>query len=98
MVRRKRRIIRAVRALMPRGTKLSPYAFAHALGLISVIALLFYALMSWLGDYDPSIILQQYPITFSFNSWTILIGLVQTYVLSYIGGWIFVKIYNKSTR
>jgi hypothetical protein len=79
-------------------SKLRPYAFGHSVGLISVIALLFYTFMAWFTDYNASIIIQQYPIVFSLNNWTIIIGLIQTYVLSYIGGWIFVKIYNKTGK
>jgi len=76
--------------------KLGPYAFGHALGMVSVVALLFYTVMAWLSDYSGNIIIQQYPLTFSFYDWTIIIGLLQTYVLSYIAGWIFAKIYNET--
>ena len=76
--------------------KLSPYALGHALGMVSVVALLFYTVMVWFGDYAGAIIIQQYPLSFSFYNWTIIIGLVQTYVLSYIAGWIFSKIYNET--
>jgi hypothetical protein len=75
---------------------LRAYAFGHALGLMSVVALLFYTIMVWFSDFNASIIIQQFPIKFSFFDWTIILGLIQTYVLSYIAGWIFVKIYNKT--
>ena len=78
--------------------KLSPYAFGNALGIISVIGLLLYAIMSWFSDYTGTVILEQYPLPFSFNDWTIIIGFIETYVLSYIGGWIFVLVYNKTLR
>jgi len=93
-----RRVKRTVRASSNSGMRLSPYAFGHSFGILSVIALLFYAFMSWFAGYDSSFILRQYPLGFSFNDWTILIGIVQTYVMSYIGGWIFVKMYNKVLR
>ena len=79
-------------------TKLSPYAFGHALGMLSVVALLFYTVMVWFSDYSGAIIIQQYPLSFSFYNWTIVIGLIETYVLSYIAGWIFAKIYNETMR
>ena len=99
MVGRRRKIARAVRsAFAPRSARLSAYGFGHALGIVSILALLLYAIMYWFGNFDASIILNQYPLGFSFDDWTIIIGLIETYVLSYIGGWIFVKIYNKASR
>jgi hypothetical protein len=100
MVRRKiRPVRRAIRAVLtPRSARLNAYGFGHAFGIVSIIALLFYAVMSWFGGYNASIIINQYPLDFSFDDWTILIGLIQTYVLSYIGGWIFAKVYNKVNR
>ncbi|MCH7568922.1 MAG: hypothetical protein IIA87_05900 [Nanoarchaeota archaeon] len=99
MVRKRRRVLRRIvsRAQTPIA-KLSPYAFGNAIGIVSAIGLFFYAVMVWFGDFSGAIITSQYPIPFSFNSWTILIGLIETYVFSYIGGWIFVKIYNKTIR
>lgn len=76
---------------------LSPYGFGHALGIVSAIALLFYAVMIWFGSFDSSLITSKYPLSFSFSNWTLLIGLIQTYVLSYIGGWIFAKVYNRTS-
>ena len=75
--------------------KFGEYALAHSLGIVSAIALLLYAAMSWFGSYDSSIVINQYPVPFSFSDWTIIIGLIQGYVLAYIGGWIFAKLYNK---
>jgi len=104
MVKRKvrkaaRRAVRAFRSIgAPRISKLSSYGFGHALGVVSVVVMLLYAVMTWFGDFNSSIITQQYPLVFSFSDWTILLGLVQTYVLSYIGGWIFVKVYNKVAK
>ena len=77
---------------------ISPYSLGNALGILSVIALLFYAVMVWFGSYNANFIIQQYPISFKFNTVSLLIGLIQTYVLSYIGGWILAKIYNSSLR
>ena len=77
---------------------ISPYALGNALGILSVIALLFYAVMVWFGSYNANFIIQQYPIPFKFSTISLLLGLIQTYVLSYIGGWILAKIYNSSLR
>ena len=77
---------------------LRPYAIGNALGIVSLLCLLFYAVMSWFSNYDASVIIQQYPIGFSFENWSILIGLVQTYVFGYVFGWIFTRIYNRSLR
>jgi len=93
MVRR-----RGAKRTMSSMSRLSPYAFGHALGIVSVLALLLYAVMVWFSNYSGAVIIQQYPIAFSFNSWTLIIGLIETYVLSYIGGWIFVKVYNVTLR
>jgi hypothetical protein len=99
MVRRGRKIVKAVRsAFAPRSAKLSAYGFGHALGIVSVLALLLYAVMYWFGSYDASIVISQYPLGFSFSDWTIIIGLIETYVLGYIGGWIFAKVYNGASR
>jgi len=96
-VRNIRRVARAVRSGFG-APRLSPYGFGQAFGIVSAIALLFYAVMFWLGDFDPSIIISQYPVSFSFEDFTIVMGLVETYVLGYIGGWIFARIYNKFAR
>ena len=79
-------------------TKLGPYAAGHALGMVSVVAILFYTVMVWFSDYNASVIIQQYPLRFSFYDWTLIIGFLQTYVLSYVAGWIFAKIYNETIR
>ena len=97
-MRRVVRGVRAARASVLGGGTLRAYAFGHAFGIVSIIALLFYAVMVWFGSYDGSIIINQYPLGFSFNSWTLIIGLIETYVLSYIGGWIFAKVYNRALR
>jgi hypothetical protein len=94
--RTSRRSIRLASA--PKVGKLNAYGFGHAFGIVSIIALLFYAVMYWFGGYNSSMIINQYPLGFSFDDWTIIIGVVQTYVLGYIGGWIFVKVYNRSLR
>jgi len=94
--RYKIRTIRRVTGGSGHGNKFSPYAFGHAFGMVSVTAILFYAVMAWFSSYTGTVIIRQYPIAFSFFNWTIIIGLLQTYVLSYIGGWIFAKVYNES--
>ncbi|PIN89462.1 hypothetical protein COU60_03640 [Candidatus Pacearchaeota archaeon CG10_big_fil_rev_8_21_14_0_10_34_76] len=86
---------RAVSSVMPR-IKLSKYAFANSLGLVSGLIILIYAIMSWLSDFDTLAIASLFPLPFSFNSITLIIGVIQAYVLAYIFGWIFVKIYNKT--
>jgi predicted lysophospholipase L1 biosynthesis ABC-type transport system permease subunit len=79
-----------------RSRGLSPYAFGNAFGVVSVIALLFYSVMVWFASFDVTVIISKYPLGFSFDDWTILIGLAQTYAMSYVGGWIFARIYNKT--
>ena len=59
-----------------------------------LLATVFYGLFVWFGDYDATFIVAQYPIAFAYNDWTFLFGLVQSYVLAYIFGWIFAKFYN----
>lgn len=75
--------------------KLNPYAFANALGLIGIITTVVYAALVWFGGYDASVIIAQYPVSFAFDDWTFLFGIVQTYVISYVFGWIFARIYNR---
>ena len=94
-MRAMRRIVRSVGSALG-GCGLRPYAFGHAFGIVSVLALILYAVMVWFGSYDGTIIINQYPLGFSFDNWTIIIGLIETYVLSYIGGWIFAKVYNSA--
>jgi hypothetical protein len=77
---------------------LSPYAFGNSLGFVSVICLFFYAVMTWFGGFSSAIISQQYPIYFSFSDWTLIVGLIEAYVLGYIGGWVLAKIYNRSLQ
>ena len=74
--------------------QLRPYALGHALGMLSMLMVVFYGLFVWFGDYDPTFIVAQYPIAFAFGDWTFLFGLVQSYVLAYVLGWVFVKFYN----
>lgn len=75
--------------------KLNPYAFANALGLVSIIGMVVYGALVWFGGYDASVIVAQYPVSFAFDDWTFLFGIVQTYVISYVMGWIFARIYNR---
>ena len=78
--------------------KLKIYAFANALGIVSALALFFYAVMSWLdATYTGAVIIQQYPIPFSFNDFSLIVGIIETYVLSFIAGWIFAN-KDKSLR
>ncbi|MGV8142282.1 MAG: hypothetical protein ACP5NS_01450 [Candidatus Pacearchaeota archaeon] len=71
-----------------------PYALGHAAGMMSMIVLVFYGLFVWFSNYDPSFIIEQYPISFSFFDWTFLFGLLQSYVLFYVVTWVFAKFYN----
>ncbi|MEK6847373.1 MAG: hypothetical protein AABY16_04375 [Nanoarchaeota archaeon] len=73
---------------------LRPYAMGHALGMMFLLTMVFYGLFVWFGDYDATFIVAQYPIAFEFNDWTFLFGLVQSYVLAYVFGWVFAKFYN----
>ncbi len=75
---------------------LKPYALGRTAGMMSIMVLAFYGLFVWFSDYDPSFILEQYPISFSFADWTILFGFLQSYVLFYVMGWVFAKFYNSS--
>jgi hypothetical protein len=75
---------------------LSPYSFGHALGSVSVFALLFYMAMVWFAGFPGSIIVQKFPLGFSFTNWTVILGLIETYAMGYVGGWIAAKIYNRS--
>ena len=77
-----------------RAGDLKPYAFGHAFGMLSMLSIVFYGLFVWFSDYDATFIVAQYPIAFSFYDWTFLFGLVQSYVLFYVVGWVFVKFYN----
>jgi uncharacterized membrane protein (DUF485 family) len=73
---------------------LRPYALGHAAGMMSIIVLMFYGLFVWFSSYDPSFIIEQYPISFSFTDWTFLFGLLQSYVLFYVLSWVFARFYN----
>jgi hypothetical protein len=75
---------------------LGPYAFANSLGLTALIFTLIYAVMAWFGDYDAQVITGLFPVPFSFENWSILLGVAQIYVFSYVFGWIMAKIYNKT--
>lgn len=71
-----------------------PYALGHAAGMMAMIVLIFYGLFVWFSDFDAAYLIAKYPIGFSFYDWTILIGLLQSYVMFYVMGWIFAKLYN----
>lgn len=73
---------------------LKPYALGHALGMMAMIVLVFYGLFVWFSDFDTAFIVAKYPIGFSFYDWTILIGLLQSYVMFYVLGWTFARFYN----
>ncbi len=73
---------------------LKPYALGHALGTMSMMVLVFYGLFVWFSNYESAFIIAKYPIAFSFYDWTMLFGLVQSYVMFYVLGWIFARFYN----
>lgn len=73
---------------------LRPYALGHALGMLGMLIVVFYGLFVWFGNYDPTFIVAQYPIAFEFEDWTFLFGLLQSYVLFYVLGWVLAKFYN----
>ena len=87
---------RMVRSPFERGARLNAHALAHALGMLSLICIVFYALFVWFAGYEGLYVARQYPITFDFNDWTFIFGLVQSYVLGYVAGWIFARIYNRA--
>jgi uncharacterized integral membrane protein len=93
MVKRKRTRVKAV---VPSISRLSSYAFGHSFGLVSVLGMLLYTIMAWFSNFNPAFVTNQYPLSFSVYDWTLIVGLLQTYVLGYIGGWIFAKIYNQT--
>lgn len=101
VIMKKRTAIRLARTVSNRVrgiSALSPYGFGQALGLTSLIGMVLLAVVFWFGGYDASVIISQFPVEFSFDDWTILIGIAQTYVIGYIGGWIFAKLYNRHAR
>ena len=73
---------------------LKPYALGHTLGMMSMMILVFYGLFVWFSNYESAFLIAKYPISFSFYDWTILFGLVQSYVMFYVLGWVFAKLYN----
>jgi hypothetical protein len=73
---------------------LKPHAMGHAMGMLSMIVLVFYGLFVWFSNYESAFIIAKYPIAFSFFDWTMLFGLVQSYVMFYVLGWAFAKLYN----
>ncbi len=75
---------------------LSPSNFANATGMLALIAIVFYALFVWFGGYDGTTVSSSFPIGFDFDNLSFLFGLVQAYVIWYVAGWIFTKIYNSS--
>ncbi len=82
--------------------KLKPYAFSNALGIVSAIAIVLVYIMSLTTSYNGQIIVDQYPLSGSLGinstSFLMIITLIEAYVLSYIAGWIFVMIYNKTSK
>ncbi len=97
----KRRTIRRVKRIanmFSSTSKLNSFALGNSLGIVSAIMIAFYAVMVWFGGFNGNIIIQQYPLGFSFNDWTLLIGLIETYAMGYILGWILAKVYNKSLK
>lgn len=73
---------------------LKPYALGHALGMMLLFTIVFYGLFVWFGDYDATFIIARYPIAFDFSDWTFIFGMMQSYVLAYVFGWVFAKFYN----
>ncbi len=87
-----RRVFRPTAQMMLGG--LRPYALGHALGMMFLFMTVFYGLFVWFGDYDPTFVIARYPIAFDFGDWTFIFGLMQSYVLAYVFGWVFAKFYN----
>jgi uncharacterized membrane protein (DUF485 family) len=77
--------------------ELNVHSVAHALGILNLIVIVFYAVFVWFAGYEGLYVARQFPITFNFNDWTFIFGIVQAYVLGYVAGWIFARIYNKSS-
>ncbi len=86
---------RGVMNLFKRTSGLDAYAFGHALGILGVIMVLFYAVLAWFGGYSGYAFIEKFPIGFLFDDWTLFVGLVQAYVMGYVLGWIFVRVYNR---
>jgi|JYMV01.1.fsa_nt_gi hypothetical protein len=88
---------RTVRKNAPvtRGIFLRPFSLAHAVGTLFAVAIFFFAFMSWFSNFDGTSIIDRYPLPFSFEDWTFLMGLIQSYVFGYVSGWIVAKVYNK---
>jgi len=75
---------------------LRPFAVGNAAGSVVVFLLLLFAVLTWFAGFNPTPILEDYPLEFSFNDWTIILGLIEGYVFGYVAGWIFARIYNRS--
>jgi len=94
---KKRRVVRTetVGRRTSSVSALHPKRFAHALGMLALIAVVFFALFAWFGGFEGSDVTDSFPIGFSFHDWTFIFGLMQAYVIWYIAGWIFARIYNR---
>lgn len=75
---------------------INSFAFGNAIGIVSLLALVLSAIMVWFSAWSGSVIIEKYPIPFSFNNWSIILGFIEAYVLGYIGGWIVAKLYNST--
>lgn len=63
-----------VRVAPSSGAALSSLAFGHALGILVLIAVIFYTLFVWFGGYSGIGVADNFPISFSFNDWTFIFG------------------------
>ena len=96
---KKRKIVsKSVRNVVSamKGERLNARSFAHAAGMLALIAIVFYALFVWFGGYSGVEVASSFPIGFDFDNLSFLFGLIQAYVIWYVAGWIFVRIYNSS--
>lgn len=76
-----------------------PWALGHSVGIVSALFLFAAAFMSWVSSsYNADVLAVQYPIGFSVFDWTIIVGLIQTYVYGYIAGVILATFYNRALR
>lgn len=73
-------------------------ALANTVGLVSALILVISAFFSWFSDYNADLLAVQYPIPFSVYDWTLIIGILQVYVISYLAGWVFARIYNSQIK
>lgn len=82
--------------------RLSPYSFANAAGILSALAIVVVYLLSATSSYNGQIVVDQYPLSGSLGieatNFLMIITLIESYVLSYMAGWIFVYFYNRTQK